>query len=79
MAAEIFEVGCTVAVRVTRLGDFSPIGRLFKVDGDFLRKKNSPKKWRFFGRILGLSKIAQNVPYKGYNFGPKKPFFNFFS
>jgi hypothetical protein len=24
--------------RVTRLGDFSPIGRLLKVDGDFLKK-----------------------------------------
>jgi hypothetical protein len=64
---------------VTRLGDFSRIGQRFKVDGDFFSKKFSPKYGDFFGRILGLSKIAQNVPYKGYNFGPKKPFFNFLS
>jgi hypothetical protein len=43
-----------VQFRVTRLGDFLPIGRLSKVDGNFLKKKNSPKKWRFLGRILGL-------------------------
>jgi hypothetical protein len=29
---------CLANVRVTRLGDFSPMGRLLKVDGDFLEK-----------------------------------------
>jgi hypothetical protein len=66
-------------VRVTELGDFSPIGRLLKVGGNFFKEINSPKKRRFFGRILDLSKIAQNLPYKGYNFGPQKPFFIYFS
>jgi hypothetical protein len=45
------------------LGDFSPIRRLLKVNGDFLRKKFAPKMGIFWGRILGLSKIAQNLPY----------------
>jgi hypothetical protein len=47
---------------VTRLGDFSPIGPLLKVDGDFLKKKIRPKNGDFFGRILSLSKFAQNSP-----------------
>jgi hypothetical protein len=54
-----------------QIGRFFAIWATFKSGWRFFEEKNSPKKWRFFGRILGLTKIAQNLPYKGYNFGPK--------
>jgi hypothetical protein len=61
-------------VRVTELGDFSPIGRLLKVGGNFFKEINSPKKRRFFGRILDLSKIAQIYLIKATILVPKSHF-----
>jgi len=39
-------------IRVTRLGNFLPIGRFLKVRGEFLSRLRSPKIGRFFGRFL---------------------------
>jgi hypothetical protein len=39
--------------RVTRLGDFSPIGRLLKA---IFWKTKIAQKWRLFGRFLGFQK-----------------------
>jgi hypothetical protein len=61
-----------------QIGRFFANWATFQSGWRFFEEKNSPKKWRFFGRILGLSKIAQNLLYKSYNLGPKKPFFDFF-
>ena len=38
--------------RVTRLGDLSPFGRLFKAHGDNYFDPNRPNFWRLFGRFL---------------------------
>jgi hypothetical protein len=38
------------------LGDFSPIGRLLKVVGDFLKKKIRPKNGDFLGEFLVCKK-----------------------
>ena len=37
---------------VTRLGDLSPIGRLFEVLGDNIFDLSSPIFWRLFGRFF---------------------------
>ena len=39
-------------IRVTRLGDLSPFGRLFKAHGDNYFDPNRPNFWRLFGRFL---------------------------
>ena len=76
--------------RVTRLGDLSPFGRLFKALGDNLFGPNRPNFWRLFGQFL---KVGQNLKFlcyktifKAVNFQKKyflkyfeKKFGNFFS
>jgi hypothetical protein len=69
---------CAICLQGDQIGRFFANWATFESGWRFFEEKKSPKKWRFFGRILGLSKIAQNLPYKGYNFSPKKPFFNIF-
>ena len=41
-----------LASSVTRLGDLSPIGRLFEVLGDNIFDLSSPIFWRLFGRFF---------------------------
>ena len=40
------------SIRVTRLGNLSPFGRLFKAHGDNYFDPNRPNFWRLFGRFL---------------------------
>ena len=49
--------------RVTRLGDLSPFGRLFKALGDNLFGPNRPNFWRRFGRFF---KVDQNLKFLCY-------------
>ena len=49
--------------RVTRLGDLSPFGRLFKALGDNLFGPNRPNFWRLFGRFF---KVDQNLKFLCY-------------
>jgi len=48
---------------VTRLGDLSPFGRLFKALGDNLFGPNRPNFWRLFGRFF---KVDQNLKFLCY-------------
>jgi hypothetical protein len=58
------------------LGDFSQLGRLLKVDGDFLKKKIRPKNGYFCGNFrpvknrpkftLIREKICQKMPFLIY-------------
>ena len=50
-------------LRVTRLGDLSPFGRLFKALGDNLFGPNRPNFWRRFGRFF---KVDQNLKFLCY-------------
>ena len=50
--------------RVTRLGDLSPFGRLFRVCGDQFYLPKSPK---FLCDFLGDFKTAQFFPFLDYN------------
>jgi hypothetical protein len=60
-----------------QIGRFFANWATFKSGWQFFKKKIHPKNGNFWAN-LGLSKIAQNLPFKGYNFGPKRPFFDFF-
>ena len=52
-----------LSARVTRLGDLSPFGRLFKALGDNLFGPNRPNFWRLFGRFF---KVDQNLKFLCY-------------
>ena len=52
-----------ISCRVTRLGDLSPFGRLFKALGDNLFGPNRPNFWRLFGRFF---KVDQNLKFLCY-------------
>ena len=66
---------------MTRLGDLSPFGRLFKVLGDNLFGPNRPNFWRLFGRFLkvgqNLKFLCYKIIFKAVNF-QKKYFLKYF-
>ena len=70
-----------LAARVTRLGDLSPFGRLFKVLGDNLFGPNRPNFWQLFGRFLkvgqNLKFLCYKIIFKAVNF-QKKYFLKYF-
>ena len=49
--------------RVTRLGNLSPFGRLFKAFGDNLFGPNGPNFWGLYGRFF---KVGQNLKFLCY-------------
>ena len=66
---------------MTRLGDLSPFGRLFKALGDNLFGPNRPNFWRLFGRFLkvgqNLKFLCYKIIFKAVNF-QKKYFLKYF-
>ena len=86
-SVEWFSTGITrtILVRsragVTRLGDLSPFGQLFKVLGDNLFGPNRPNFWRLFGRFLkvgqNLKFLCYKIIFKAVNF-QKKYFLKYF-
>ena len=59
----IIDLTLQFSQRVTRLGDLSPFGRLFKALGDNLFGPNRPNFWRLFGRFF---KVDQNLKFLCY-------------
>ena len=70
-----------IQYRVTRLGDLSPFGRLFKALGDNLFGPNRPNFWQLFGRFLkvgqNLKFLCYKIIFKAVNF-QKKYFLKYF-
>jgi hypothetical protein len=46
-----------MAIRVTRLGDFSQIELLLEAHYDFLKRRSRPKKWQHFGLLFAVANL----------------------